>query len=352
MTHTARGFCAVSPARYDVRRSTRVALTGRSEEVIIEASRLATILAAAVSLGASSALAQDYPTRPVRIVTATPGGGNDYLARIVAPALGTVLGQQVIVDNRASRLVGGIVARATPDGYTLVIGGSTMQFTPLLEKSDYDFLKDFAPISQLERSPNVLVVHPSVKANNVQELIALARAKPGALLYGTGASGGSLHLAGELFMLATDTKLTRVPYKSTGPALLGLLTNEVQLVFTTPGGIMALVKEGKVRALGVTSARPFGLIPGVPTIASQGLKDYDIETIGFILAPARTPPALIRRLNAHIVEIMRQQDVKDRLAGGGSEAVTSTPEELAAKLLAEDARMRKLFKQIGLSPER
>ena len=300
----------------------------------------------------SYAQGQDYPTRPVRIVTATPGGGNDYLARIIAPALGAALGQQVIVDNRASRLVGGIVARATPDGYTLVVGGSTMQFTPLLEKSDYDLLTDFAPISQLERSPNVLVVHPSLKVNTVQELVALARAKPGALLYGTGASGGSLHLAGELFMLATQTKLTRVPYKSTGPALLGLLTNEVQLVFTTPGGIMSLVKEGKVKALGVTSAQPFPLIAGVPTIASQGLKDYDIETIGFLLAPAKTPPALIQRLNRHIVDIMRQPDVKERLAGGGSEAVSSTPAELTAKFKAEDARMRKLFKQIGLAPER
>jgi tripartite-type tricarboxylate transporter receptor subunit TctC len=256
------------------------------------------------------------------------------------------------VDNRASRLVGGIVARSTPDGYTLVVGGSTMQFTPLLERSDYDLLNDFAPISQLERSPNVLVVHPTVKASNVQELVALARAKPGALLYGTGGSGGSLHLAGELFMLATNTKLTRVPYKSTGPALLGLLTGEVQLVFTTPGGVMQLVKDGKVKALGVTSAKPFALIPGVPTIASQGLEGYDIETIGFIMAPAKTPPHRIQLLNRHIVAIMQQPDVRQRLAGGGSEAVTSTPPELAAKLRAEDARMRKLFKQIGLTPEK
>jgi tripartite-type tricarboxylate transporter receptor subunit TctC len=304
------------------------------------------------SAAAGLATAQDYPVRPVRIVTATPGGGNDYLARIIAPALGSVLGQQVIVDNRASRLVGGIVARATPDGYTLVVGGGTMQFVPLMEKSDYDLFKDFAPISQLERSPNVLVVHPSLKVNTVKELIALARSKPGVLLYGTGGPGGSLHVCGEMFMLATGVKITRVPYKSTGPALLGLLTNEVHLVFATPGGTMSHIRDGRLKALGVTSAQPFPLIPGVATLASQGLKDYDLDTIGFILAPARTPPHLIKRLNRHIVAIMQDPDVKQRMAGGGSEVVTGTPEELAAKLKSDDVKMRKLFKHIGLSADR
>ena len=309
-----------------------------------------------ISIGSVAAAgiahAQDYPTRPVRIVTATPGGGNDYLARIIAPPLGSALGQQVIVDNRASRLVGGVVARATPDGYTLVVGGGTMQFTPLMEKVDYDLLTDFAPISQLERSPNVLVVHPSLKVNTVKELVALAKAKPGGLLYGTGAGGGSLHVAGEMFMLATQTKLSRVPYKSTGPALLGLLTNEVHLVFATAGGAMPHVKDGRMKALGVTSAQPFPLIPGVPTLASQGLKDYDLDTIGFILAPAKTPPNLIKRLNGLIVQIMQNADVKERLAAGGSEAVTGTPQELGAKLKSDDAMMRRLFKQIGLVPEK
>jgi tripartite-type tricarboxylate transporter receptor subunit TctC len=309
-------------------------------------------LTAAHAQDPSPGSGQAYPTRPVRIVTATPGGGNDYLARIVAPPLGTALGQQVIVDNRASRLVGGIVARATPDGYTLVVGGGTMQFLPLMEKTDYDLLADFAPISQLERSPNVLVVHPSLKVNTVNELIALARAKPGALLYGSGGSGGALHIAGEMFMLATHVKIGRVPYKSTGPALLGLLTNEVHMVFATPGATMSHIRDGRLKALAVTSAKPFPLIPGVPTLASQGLKDYDLDTIGFILAPAKTPPALTRRLNQHIVQLMNQPDVKERLAGGGSEAVTGTPEELVAKLRSDDARMRKLFKQIGLSPDR
>jgi tripartite-type tricarboxylate transporter receptor subunit TctC len=322
------------------------------EKIMIATHRIVA-LAVLGALGAGFACAQDYPTRPVRIVTATPGGGNDFLARIVAPALAKVLGQNVVVDNRASRLVAGVVKLATPDGYTLAVGGSTMQFIPLLEEqAGYDIRTDFAPISQLERSPNVLVVHPSLGVNSVQELVAVAKAKPGALRYGTGGSGGSLHVAGEMFMLATDTKLKRITYKSTGPALLALLGNEVQVVFSTPGGVLGLVRDGKLKALGVTSAEPFPLIPGLPTIASQGIKGYDIETIGFILAPAKTPRAIVDRLNRHIVTIMRDPEVQRRLAGGGSVAVSSTPDELAAKLRAEDDRMRKLFKQIGLVPEK
>jgi len=296
------------------------------------------------------AYAQNYPTRPIRIVTATPGGGNDFLARIIAPALGTILGQQVIVDNRTGRMVGGLVARATPDGYTLGVGGGSFQATPLLEPADYNPITDFTPISQLERSPNVLVVNPSLKVNSVKELIALAKTKPDGLLYGTGTSGGSLHLAGELFMMQSGTKFKRVPYKSTGPALIALLGNEVHMVFATAGGVVQHIKDRKLTALGVTSKQPFSLIPGLPTIASQGLKDYDLDTIGFIVAPPKIPAAIVKRLNQAIVQIMQQPEVKERLAGGGSEAVSSTPEQLQAKLVADDAMLRGLFKQIGLSP--
>ena len=312
---------------------------------------VACLVLASVGIGAASA--QDYPTRPIRIVTATPGGGNDFLARIIAPALTEALGQNVLVDNRASRLVAPITKRATPDGYTLAVGGGTMQFIPLLqENAGYDITTDFAPISQLERSPNVLVVNPSLPVNSVQELVALAKAKPGALRYGTGGSGGSLHVAGEMFMLATGTTLKRIVYKSTGPALLALAGNEVQVVFSTPPGALALVKSGKVKALGVTSEQPFPLIPDLPTLASQGLKGYDVETIGYIVAPLKTPRPIIDLLNRHIVKIMSDPEVARRLAAGGSMATTGTPEQLAAKLLAEDARMRKLLKQIGLEPQK
>jgi tripartite-type tricarboxylate transporter receptor subunit TctC len=241
-----------------------------------------------------AALAQDYPTRPVRILTSTPGGGNDFLARIVAPALGTALGQQVVVDNRTSRLVGGLAARATPDGYTLAIGGGTMQYNPITEDADYNILTDFAPISQLERAPLVLVVHPSLKVGTVKELIAVARTRT--LRYGSGSAG----------------------------------------------------KEGRLVALGVTSAQPSALLPGVPPLASQGLKEYDIDTIGFILAPRKTPPNIVQRLNQAVVKIMAQPEVIEKLAAGGSEAVSSTPEQLAAKLKADDAWMREMLVKVGV----
>lgn len=314
--------------------------------------KIAVSLALVAAAVAHAAQAQDkYPSRPVRIVTSTPGGGNDFLARIVAPSLGNSLGQQIIVDNRPSRLVGGIAARATPDGYTLVVGGSTMQYTPLMEKMDYNALADFTPISLLERSPNVLVVTPALKVSNVSELVAMARAKPGALNYGTGASGASLHLSGELFMMATNTRFARVPYKATGPAILGLMTGEVQLVFATAGAVVPLLKDGKVKALGVTTAQPTPLVPGIPTIAQQGVPGFEVVTIGFMLAPARTPPPILRLLNRHVVKVMQTQDVKERLAGGGSDASWSSPEELGRIMREDDARMRKLFKQLGLSAD-
>ena len=310
------------------------------------------VLLALVATAGTNVHAQDrYPTRPVRIVTATPGGGNDFLARMIAPPLGTVLGQQVIVDNRPSRLVGGIVARSTPDGYTLVVGGSTLQYTPLMERIDYNAITDFTPVSLLERSPNVLVVTSALKVDNVNELVAMARAKPGVLNYGTGASGASLHLAGELFMIATNTRLVRVPYKATGPAVLGLLTNEVQLVFATAGAVVPLLKDGKLRALGVTTLAPTPLVPGVPTIAQQGVPGFELVTIGFMLAPAKTPQPIVRRLNQHIVKLMQRPDVKERLAAGGSDATSSSPEELGRIMREDDARMRKLFKQLGLSAD-
>ncbi len=242
------------------------------------------------------------------------------------------------------------MAKATPDGYTLVVGGGTLQYTPILEESDYDLIKDFAHISQLERSPNVLVVNPSLKVNTLKELIAMAQAKPKGLRYGTGQTGGSLHLGGEMFMNITGTQITRVPYKSTGPAIIALLANEVHMIFATAGGAMSHIREGRLKALGVTSAKPFSLIPDIPTLASQGLKGYDLDTIGFISAPAKTPHAIIKLLNGHIVKIMQMPDVKEKLAAGGSEAAWSTPEEITAYLKADDAKIRALTKKIGLKP--
>lgn len=308
--------------------------------------RACALLAVSATASTGIVVAQDYPTRPVRIFTSTPGGGNDFLARIVAPPLGAALGQQVVVDNRTSRLVGGLAARATPDGYTLAIGGGTMQFNPITDDADYNILTDFAPISQLERAPLVLVVHPSLKVSSVKELIEVARTRT--LRYGTGSAGNTIHISGVMFGQAAGVKINRIPYKSTGPALVALLSNEVQMMFATTGGAIPHVKEGRLTALAVTSARPSALLPNVPTLASQGLKEYDIDTIGFILAPRKTPPRIVQRLNQAVVKIMAQPDVIAKLAAGGSEAVSSTPEQLAAKLKADDAWMREMLVKVGV----
>jgi tripartite-type tricarboxylate transporter receptor subunit TctC len=304
------------------------------------------ILAASSGVCAVVVHAQAYPSRPVRIATTPSGGGNDFVARMLAVPLGAALGQTVIVDNRPSRIVGGLGARASADGYTLTLGGGTLQFSPLLEEMDYNILKDFAPIAQLERSPLVVVVNPSLKVNSIQELVALARAK--SLRYGAGVPGNALHVAGEEFMTLTGVKLARIPYKGTGPMLVALLANEVHVLFATTGGAMPHIKEGRLTALGITSARPFAILPNVPTLASLGLKQFDIDTIGFILAPAKTPTAIIQLLNQHIVRIMRLPDVTEKLAVGGSEAVSGSPEELAAKLRADDVMMREKLKRMGL----
>ena len=297
-----------------------------------------------------SAAAQEFPTRPVRILTAEPGGGNDFLARIVATPLAAALNQQVIVDNRASATVGPMGALANPDGYTLIVGGGTFQSVPLtINNPGYDPVKSFAGISQLERSPNVLVVNVSLGVNSVKELIALAKAKPGALNYGSGGSGGSLHQGAEMFRMIAGIDIRRVPYKSTGPSLIGLLGNEVQLIFSTPPGAMAHVKAGKLRALAVTSVEPTPLVPGVPTMIAAGVPGFELDTIGFILAPLKTPASAIRKLNQEIVRIMANPEVKAQMFTGGSEAVSSTPEQITAKLAADDARLRKLFAAMGIT---
>ena len=301
-----------------------------------------------IATDAVSAPAGDYPHRPIRILTATPGGGNDFLARIIAPRLSDALGVSVIVDNRASRLVGSLGAIASPDGYTLVVAGGTFQSIPLTEEADYDPVKSFAGVSQLERSPNVLVVNLAIGVNSVKELIALAKSKPGTLNYGTGGTGGSLHIGGEMFKMITGADIRRVPYKSTGPALIGLLGNEVQLAFSTPPGALTHAKAGKLKLLAVTSADPTPLVPGVPTMIAAGVPGFELETIGFLLAPAGTPGPVIRRLNRETVRIMAEPDVKSQMLTGGSEAVSSTPKAIEAKLAADDARLRKLYAAIGL----
>ncbi len=309
------------------------------------------LLAAMMILVANTAHTQDYPNKPIRIVTSLPGGSGDFLARLIAQGISGSLGQQVIVDNRPGQLTGGIVAKAQPDGYTLLSAGSTMAFAPLLGPTTYDTIKDFSPITRLGTAANVLVVHPSVPANSVKELIALAKAKPGELNYATAGTGSSYHLAGELFKSMAGVNIVRIPYASGGPAIIGLIGGQTQMSFGTAVAVAPHVKSGKLRALGVTSAKPTALAPGLPTIAASGLPGYEIVAVDFALAPAKTPASIIKRLNQEIARLLNQADIKEKIFNLGEEADPSSPEELAASMKSEMAKIAKLIKDAGIKSD-
>jgi tripartite-type tricarboxylate transporter receptor subunit TctC len=302
----------------------------------------------AIALCASAASAQTYPSRPIRIVTAPAGAGNDFMARVIAQGLSPSLGQQLVVDNRPAGLVGELVAKAPPDGYTLMAIGSVLWLTPLLQDNvPYDTVKDFSPISLTSRSVNILVVHPSVAANSVKELVALARSKPGQLNYASGATGASNHLAAELFKSMAGIDLVRIPYKGSGPAVNDLLGGQIQVMFPTSAAGLPHVKSGRVRALGVTTLQPSALAPGLPTVA-ESVPGYESVVIYALFAPAKTPAAIIKRLHAELVQYLKSPLASERLFNAGVEAVASSPRELAAEVESETTRMGKLIKDARL----
>ena len=300
-----------------------------------------------MALSASAALSAAYPDKPVRIVTSLPGGGNDFAARIFAQGLAGPLDQPVIVDNRGGELAPEIVSKAQPDGYTLLVAGSSFWIGPLMRKSTWDPVKDFAPISFTTSAPNILVVHPSVPVNSVKELIVLAKARPGALNYASSAIGASAHLGGELFKSLTGTNIAHIPYKGAGPSIVAITGGEVQLTFATPSSVASLVKAGKLKALAVTSPKPSALAPGLPTVA-ETVPGFQIGSATSVLAPARTPAAIINRLNQEVVRLLNQPDVKEKFFNVGVEVVASSPQEFAATMKSEMARLGKVIKDAGL----
>src|SRR5688572_22193939 len=226
--------------------------------------------AALMLLVAGGAWGQSYPVKPIRIVTPGSGGAADFAARLIAPGLTAALGQQVIVDNRSSTIIPGeIVSKAPPDGYTLLIFGAPFWIGPLLEKTPYDPVRDFQPITAAVRQPNILVVHPSLPVKSVRELIVLAKARPGVLNYASVATGSSSHLAGELFKAMAGVSLVRVPYKGSGAAMVALVSGEVEVSFASAGTVAGAVRSGRLRALAVTTAHPSPLVPGLPTVAAS-----------------------------------------------------------------------------------
>ncbi|MBI4189471.1 MAG: tripartite tricarboxylate transporter substrate binding protein [Betaproteobacteria bacterium] len=301
-------------------------------------------------LGAGGVFGQDYPNRPIRLVTTSPGGGLDFAARLFAPGLTRGLGQTVIIENRG----GGVtpietVAKAPPDGYTLLFNSGSTWILPFLQtKAPYDPVRDLAPITLVEIAPSVLVVHPSLPVKSVKELIALAKARPGELNYAAGSIGSSTHLSPELFKAMTGVDIVHIFYKSSGPALIDLIAGHVQVMFASPGGVEPHVKAGRVRALAVTTAAPSELLPGLPTVAASGLPGYESVVSHGMFAPAKTPQAIIQRLHRETVRVIHLPEVKERLLKSGVEPVGNSPEEFGAYIKSDMVKWGKVIKDAGI----
>jgi tripartite-type tricarboxylate transporter receptor subunit TctC len=314
---------------------------------------LITTLAAAATLLAAVGAAAAYPERPVRLVVPFPaGGGADFMARALAQKLSAQLGQPVVLDHRAGAggtIAAEVVAGAAPDGYTLVFGtvGTHAINVSLYAKLRYDPVKDFAPVSLTHLAPRVLVVHPSVPAKTVPELIALARAKPGELTFGSAGSGGTNHLSGELFKSMAGIDLVHVPYKGSAPASVDLLGGRITLVFDSIVAWGDHIKTGKVRALGVTSLRRSAALPDVPTIAESGLAGFDVANWLGVLAPAGTPKDAIARLNAEIRIAMADAEMQRQLVAVGIDPTYSTPEAFAELIRADIPKWAKVVRASG-----
>ena len=311
----------------------------------------ASVLAAAPMMDVIAAAAPAYPTRPIRIITATAGSGSDVVARMIAMRLTPALGQQVIVDNRGG---GGVfpsemVAHSAPDGYTLLYYSSTHWLLPFLrEKAPFDPIKDFSPLTMTVALPNVLVVHPSLPINSVKDLLAAAKAKPGELNYASGGAGSPSHLAGELFKALAGVNIVHVPYKGAAPALIAVLSKEAPIMFAIATNVPPHLKAGRLRALAVTSAKPSAKLPGIPTVAESGVPGYVVVSDYAMWAPAGTPALIVARLNKEIVRILKLPEVAEPLANDGIDVVAGTPQELLAEEKADMARMGKVIRDAGI----
>ncbi len=320
---------------------------------------LLVLAAAGVSTGVSAQATSKepaYPTKPIRlVVTFPPASTPDIQGRILLEDLAQRLGQPVVIDNRAGAngVVGmELVARAPADGYTLVITTvGTWAVHPYLYKLSYDVLKDFAPIIHVASTPGVLVVHPSVPAKTVKELIALAKQKPGEINYGSAGFGGFGHISAELFALLTQIKMTHVPYKGSAEVMIGLLGGNIQMAFNSAAPTIPHIKSGKVRALATTDAKREASLPDLPTVAEAGVPGFENSTWTAIGAPARTPRPIIERLNRELAAILQMPRIRERFAGVGSTVTGGTPEQFHDYLKSELAKFGKLVKEAGIKAE-
>jgi tripartite-type tricarboxylate transporter receptor subunit TctC len=311
---------------------------------------------AVLALSSSIAGAQAWPTKPLRIVVPyPPGGANDIVARALQPALAASLGQPVVIENRgggATQIGTEAVARATPDGTTFLLTNIAFGANPsLFAKLPYDTTKDLAPITLISTVPLVLVVHPSVPAKSAAEFIALARSKPGSIHYASAGNGSANHLSMEMFRAAGGIDVVHVPYKGFGPAMTDLLGGQVSSAFATTLASLPQVKAGKLRALGISSAKRSAVAPDVPTIAESGLPGFDVNEWQMLLAPAGTAPGVIDRMQQEVANALRQDDVKTRMTELGATPVGSTTPEAHAFLKSELARWADVAKRVGIKPQ-
>lgn len=304
-----------------------------------------------ITNAATPAAAADYPTKPIRLVIGfAPGGGTDTTARALSTKLTASLGQQVIVDNRpghSGTIAADIASKATPDGHTVLLGTIALAINPSLsEKMPFDTLKDLAPVTRAVDSTNILVVHPSVAAKSVKELIEFAKTK--SLNGGSSGIGGTGHLAVELFNLQAGTKITHVPYKGGGPAIVDLLAGNIQLIFATAASAIGHIKTGKIRPLAVTTAKRSALVPDLPTVAEAGLPGFEANNWNGFLVPAKTPRPIINRLNKELATALLLPDIKEFLFKQGLDAAPGTPEEFGAYMKSEMAKWAKVIKAAGI----
>jgi tripartite-type tricarboxylate transporter receptor subunit TctC len=302
-------------------------------------------------LGAASVCAQDYPNKSVRIVTASAGSGIDFNARQVAQGLTEIFGQQVIVENRIGIVPGETVSRASADGYTLLVEASSFWITPLLQKAPYDVVRDFSLITLISTAPYVLAVHPTVQAKSVNELIAMAKARPGQLNYASAGVAGGAHLAGALFASMAGIQVVHVPYKGTAAAVTDLLGGQVQFMLATPGSLLSHIKSGKLRGLAVTGTKPTDLVPGLPTVASSGLTGYEFGAMAGLFAPVKTPHAIIDRLNREVARVVARPDVKERFFGAGIEPAGGSSAQFSALVKSDLAKWARVIKEANIKAD-
>ncbi|MDQ6917247.1 MAG: tripartite tricarboxylate transporter substrate binding protein [Pseudomonadota bacterium] len=300
--------------------------------------------------------AQEYPTKPIRmIVPYPPAGGTDIVARTISEPLATALGQPIVVDNRggaAGNIGTDLAAKSAPDGYTVLFTLSSHTINPkLYDKLPFDIEKDFIPISLAAYIPQILVAHPSLPANNIRELIALAKAQPGMVNYASVGTGSPAHIAGELLKLKTGIDMVHVPYKGGGPAVTATLGGQVQLAFVSMPAALQFVKAGRLKALAVTSDKRSAAAPDIPTIAESGVPDCIVNSWFGALVPARTPPAVVARLQAAFVKVLQTAEVKERLFAQGAEAATSTSAEFERLIHDELKQWELVIREAKIKPE-